>query len=125
MEATLKSQMIDAVEDTYLCVMRGRYIGYLGVSVMDLLDHILLRYGKINDDDLVKNMKPFHLPLKNGDPIDLYYKQVEDFRGFSVDGNDPISVKTIVNNGLNAVQGTGLYQVSCKDFKSFKEENKT
>ena len=76
--------------------MRGRYIGYLGVIVRDLLYHLLLRYGKINSHNIVENIK-FETPLDTGSPIDLYFKQVEDFREFSIDGNDPISVKTIVN----------------------------
>ena len=88
--------------------MRVRYTGYLGVSVRDLLDNLLLRYGQINSRDLVKNIRRLHLPLDTGLPIDLYFKQVEDCREFSVDGNDPISVKTIVNTTLNSVQNTNL-----------------
>ena len=123
-EETLKDQFIASVEYTYLCVMRGSYIGYLVVSVRDILYHILLRYGKINAHDLIENMKSLQIPLDTGSPIDLYFKQVEDCREFEVDVNDPSSGKTIVNSSLNAVQGTGLYKLSCKDFKSFKEVNK-
>ena len=49
--------------------------------------------------------------LDTGSPIYLYFKQVEDCREFSVDGNDPISGKTIVNTALNSVQGTDLYKI--------------
>ena len=42
-----------------------------------------------------------------------------------MDGNDPISGKTIVNTALNAVQGTGLYKIACKDFKDMKDVNQT
>ena len=105
--------------------MRGRYTGYLGVSVRDLLDHLLLRYGQINSRDLIENMQRLHLPLDTGSPIDLYFKQVEDCREFSVDGNDPISVKTILNTTLNSVQNTNMYKISCKEFKSLPENGQT
>ena len=103
--------------------MRGRYTRYIGVSVRDILDHLFLRYGKINGHDLIENMKRFHLPLYTGSPIDIYFKMIEDCREFEVDGNDLIEGKTIVNTELNSVHGTGLYNAACKDFKSLKKSN--
>lgn len=103
-EETLKDQLIAAVDDTYLCFMRGRYTGYLGVILRDIIDHLLLRYGKINAHDLVENTKCLKFPLDTGSPIDLYFKQIEDCREFSVDENDPISGKTIINTSLNEVR---------------------
>ena len=51
MESALKAQVIEAVEEMYLVVLRNRYTAYLGVSVRDLLDHLLLRYGRISARD--------------------------------------------------------------------------
>ena len=79
-EETLKDQLIDSVEYTYLFFMKVRYIVYLGISVRYILYHLLLRYGKINDHDLVENMKLLKIPLDTVSPIDLYFKQVEDCR---------------------------------------------
>ena len=112
MENSLKAKIIDAVEDMYLCALKSRYTGYLGVSIRDILDHLLLRYGRIRVRDLVENMKLLQMPLDTGSPIDLYFKRIEDCIEFSEDGNDPISSKTIVNTALNAVQGSGLYKLS-------------
>ena len=125
MESALKAQVIEAVEEMYLVAIRNRYTAYLVVSVRDLLDHLLLRYGRISARDLVENMKTLHQPLDTGSPIDLYFKRIEDCREFSVDGNDPISGRTIVNTALTAVQSAGIYKPACKDFKALKEENKT
>ena len=77
-------------------------------------------YGKINSHDIVENMKRLHLPLDTGSHIDLYFKQVEDCREFSVDSNDPISGKNIVNTALNSLKGTDLYKVAFKYFKELK-----
>jgi hypothetical protein len=32
MDSALKTQIIDAIEDTYLCKLRNKYTGYLGVT---------------------------------------------------------------------------------------------
>jgi hypothetical protein len=39
MHDALKSQVIDTINDTYLCELRNKYTGYLGVSTRDLFDH--------------------------------------------------------------------------------------
>jgi hypothetical protein len=41
MDNTLKAQIIDTISDTYLCKMRNKYTGYLGVTTRDLIDHLL------------------------------------------------------------------------------------
>jgi hypothetical protein len=41
LDDALKSQVIDAINDTYLKEMRNKYTGYLGVTTRDLLDHLL------------------------------------------------------------------------------------
>jgi hypothetical protein len=45
MNNALKTQIIDAVADTYLGALRNHYTGYMGVPPRDLLDHLLERYG--------------------------------------------------------------------------------
>jgi hypothetical protein len=32
MDAALKTQLINAIEDTYLCELRNKYTGYFGVT---------------------------------------------------------------------------------------------
>jgi hypothetical protein len=52
MDDALKAQVIDTIQDTYLCEMRNKYTGYLGVTTRDLLDHLLDQYGKITPTDI-------------------------------------------------------------------------
>ena len=52
MDDMLKSQVINAITDTYISEMHNKYTGYLGVTTIDLLDHLLDRYGKITPADI-------------------------------------------------------------------------
>ena len=52
MDDALKAQLIDSVDNTYLCEVRNKYRGYLGITTSDLIDHILYRYGKITPTDI-------------------------------------------------------------------------
>ena len=47
MDDALKVQLIDSVDDTYLCGVRNKYTGYLGITTRDIIDHLLDGYGKI------------------------------------------------------------------------------
>ena len=43
MDDVLKTQIIDSIHDPYICEMRNKYTGYLGVTTRDLIDHLLDR----------------------------------------------------------------------------------
>ena len=47
MDDALKAQLINSVDDAYLCEVRNKYTGYLGITTRDLIDHLLDRYDKI------------------------------------------------------------------------------
>jgi hypothetical protein len=51
MDDALKLQVINSVQETYICEMQNKYTGYLGTTTRDLLDHLLDRYGKITPAD--------------------------------------------------------------------------
>ena len=122
-ENSLKAQLLEAVEEPYVLPMQKKYIGYLGFSVRDLLDNLLLRYGIIIVRDLFKNVRKIQDPLDTGGPIDLYFKHLEDCREYEIDVNDPISEITLINTEYHALTSTVLYKLSCKDFKKLKEED--
>ena len=52
MDDAIKAQVIDTIKDTYLCIHRNKYTGYLGISTRDQFNHLLDRYGKITPADI-------------------------------------------------------------------------
>ena len=41
MDDTLKTQLLDSVEEPYVSELHNRYTGYMGVTTRDLLDHLM------------------------------------------------------------------------------------
>jgi hypothetical protein len=75
MDDALKSQVIDTINDTYLCELRNKYTGYMGVSTRDLIDHLLDCYGKITPADIKECNSRMNNPINSTQPIDIYFKK--------------------------------------------------
>eukprot|EP00957_Ditylum_brightwellii_P141269 10763447-Ditylum_brightwellii.AAC.1 len=48
----MKKQIQDAVEDFFMRQLRHKYSAYLGITLRDVLDHLMDRYGQIKPADL-------------------------------------------------------------------------
>eukprot|EP00957_Ditylum_brightwellii_P098978 7539913-Ditylum_brightwellii.AAC.1 len=59
MQEVLKAQIQEAVDDVYIRQLINKYTGYLGVSIHDLLDHLLDQYSKITAADIASNNEQF------------------------------------------------------------------
>ena len=51
-DKALKQQRIETIEDTYITELRNKYTGFMGVKTIDLVHHLMDRYGKITETDL-------------------------------------------------------------------------
>ena len=47
MDDALKHQIIETIEDTYIAELLREYIGFMRVKMIDLLHHLMDRYGKL------------------------------------------------------------------------------
>ena len=73
MDDALKSQVINAIHKTYICEMRNKYTGYLGVTTRDLLDHLLDWYGKITPANIETCKCRMIEPINSTQPIKLFF----------------------------------------------------
>ena len=78
LDATLKQEIIAAVEETNLSAKNKRYMGFHGVSSKKLMDHLMERYGKIRTPDLESCRQTLAAPIQVDRPIDVYFQRVED-----------------------------------------------
>ena len=86
MDDALKAQIIDTIDDTYLCELRNKYTGYLGISTRDLIDHLLDRYGKITPADIAACKRRMNDPIDSTQPIDIYFRKIDDCVQYAADG---------------------------------------
>jgi hypothetical protein len=78
MDNALKAQVIDTIQDTYLCDMRNKYTGYLGVTTRGLLDHLLDRYGKITPANIEDCKRKMNEPIDSTQQIDVFFQRVDN-----------------------------------------------
>ena len=125
MEDALKAAIIDAVDDTYIGELRDKYTGYLGVTPMDLLDHLLDRYGKITPADIEHCKKMMQDPIDSSQPIDVYFKRIDDSVQYAADGQVAFTTGQILQTTYHAVSATGFYNEACKEWRRKAADQKT
>ena len=52
MDKALKNQIVETIENTYMAELRNQYTGFMGVRTIDMVHHIMERYGKVMETDL-------------------------------------------------------------------------
>jgi uncharacterized protein (DUF433 family) len=125
MDAALKAQVIDTIQDTYIGELRNKYTGYLGVTTRDLLDHLLDRYGKITPADIVACKKEMTAPIDSTQPIDLDFKRIDDCIQYADDGQVPFTIDQILQTTYHAVSTSGYYSEACTEWHRCPPNQKT
>jgi hypothetical protein len=125
MNDALKTQIIDAVTDTYLGELRNRYTGYMGVTPRDLIDHLLERYGRITASDIANCRTQMEAPMDTTRPIDVYFQTIDDCVQFATDGKVPFTASQIVQTAYHAISKSGLYNDACKEWRRKPAANRT
>ena len=125
MDDALKGQVIDTIDDAYLCEMRNKYTGYLGVTTRDLLDHLIDRYGKITPADLETNKKRMNEPIDATQTIDIFFKRIDDCIQYADDGEVPFTPEQILQTTYHAVSTCGHYTDACKIWRKKQANAKT
>jgi hypothetical protein len=117
MNDALKTQIIDAVADTYIGELRNRYTGYMGVAPRDLIDHLLERYGCITASDIANCRTRMEAPMDPTQPIDVYFQNIDDCVQFATDGQVLFTALQIVQTAYHAISKSGLYNDACKEWR--------
>ena len=124
MDAALKAQVIEAVEDIYLCEKRNKFTGYLGVTTKYLLGHLMERYGVITTDDLELNKRNMDEAFDSTIPIEAYFKNIDDAVKYADDAGTPFSKQQILQTAYHAISASGLYKEACKQWRKQDENTK-
>ncbi len=125
MDDALKAQVIDTINDTYLCELRNKYTGYLGVSTRDLFDHLLDRYGKITPADIENCKRRMNDALDSTQPIDVYFQKVDDCVQYAADGQVAFTPDQILQTAYHAISTSGHYNEACKEWRKKTVLDKT
>ena len=125
MDDALKTQLIDAVDEPYISELRNKYTGFMGITTRDMVDHLLDRYGKITPADLKDNERRMNEPLDGSQPIDIFFKRIDNAVQYADDGNTPYTPQQILQTVFHAVNATGMYKDACKEWRKKPVASKT
>lgn len=125
MDDALKGLIIDAINDPYICELRNKYTGYLGVTTRDLLDHLLDRYGKITPADIETCKKRMNEPIDISQPIDVYFHKVDDCIQYAADGKVAFTPEQIMQTTYHAISTAGMYNDACREWRKKPTAEKT
>ena len=71
-DESLKNQVIDTSEDTYLKELKNKYTIFLRVTCNNILEHIINRYGNITTTDIEFNNQQMNKPITLSLPINKH-----------------------------------------------------
>jgi hypothetical protein len=115
MNDALKSQVIDTINDTYLCELRNKYTGYLGVSIRYLFDHLLNRYGKITPADIESCKRHMNDPIDSTQPINIYFQKVNNCVQYAADRQVGFTSDQILQTAYHAISTSETTMMPAKN----------
>ncbi|CAB9530741.1 hypothetical protein SEMRO_3022_G342250.1 [Seminavis robusta] len=121
-ETTLQKQLLEAVPDTFTKALKNELYGYAQVTVRALLEHLDTKYGKVDADDLVDNIKRMDANWSPDQPIEDLFNQVKDAQKFAAD-HDPITDKMAVRAAIANLTNSGVFTDAMKDWRKKEEED--
>ncbi|CAB9513842.1 hypothetical protein SEMRO_617_G176080.1 [Seminavis robusta] len=108
-EAQILQQILDAFNDTYTKALKDRMWGYGNTSPFDIITHLVTKYGKITETDLLANRELLTQPWTPPTDIEELFDNIDTCIAFSVEGGDVISDRNDVSAGIATLQATGLF----------------
>ena len=116
-DKALKSQLIAAIDEKYIRGKRNKYVGYVNVTTLELLNHLYESYAKIIHNNLRENDQCMNAPYDPNEPFEVLIDQIEDAIDYAAAGNMPYTPTQIVNTAYNLLFDTGVFADECKEWR--------
>ena len=109
MDDALKTQLLYSVEDPYVSELRYLYVGYMGLTTRDLIDHLMDWYGSIIAAYLKANESRINKSFYRTRPIHVFFQRIDDDVQYADDRKNPFMEKQILQMAFHSVNATGMY----------------
>ena len=107
MDTSLMTLIIDAVKDCFLAEQQNRYMGYLGVVNINLVEHLMQLYRNITASNMQTKKACMYEDINTTHTKGGYFKKNDDTVQFSAGGNTPFTAKTILQTGYHDIMVSG------------------
>ena len=91
---------LDSMSELYYKAFKNAYTGYAGVTLRQLLDHLVTTYAAIDQFDLEKNQENMTARYDPNAPIETLFAQIADGVAYAELGEAPFTSKQVVDIAL-------------------------
>jgi hypothetical protein len=125
--SAIRKQIVEAIEDDFICELCSESVGYQRTTVLELLTHISTTYSAITPEELTVNEKDMEREWDTASmTIELLFKRVAACRRLAERGNDPITDITTIRKTLAVIEKTGQFEKPIEDWRAIENPaNKT
>jgi hypothetical protein len=113
----ISALIIEAIDPVYLATLRLPYVGIGTRTPLEILAHLYASYANITPSDLEQNGIAMQQPCDVDQPIEVFYKQIEDGMEFADAGQTPYSPEQILSIAYQGIFRTGIFADDCKIWK--------
>ena len=109
----LKNQILNSIEDKYICSLKHSRTKYAIVTPLEILDHLWITYGKIDQADQTANEKRMRAQWNPPTAIESLFEQLQEGQTFAAKGDETISDSQLMRWAYENLLSTGLFDRDC------------
>jgi hypothetical protein len=109
----------------YLDVLNDNMVGFANISARDMLDHIFSTYSNITAIDLEINFEHMRRAWDPQQPVESFFKQIQDFTDYSEAGGVLIGHPQQINVVYAKIFATGHFMSACRRWNEKPLADKT
>ena len=116
---------LDSLSELYYKSLKNAYTGYAGVTLRQLLDHLVTTYAAIDQFDLDKNQEKMTARYDPNAPIETLFAQIADGVAYAELGEAPFTSKQVVDIALLCLAKTGVFNDDLKGWNRLPLPNRS
>ena len=111
--------VLDSMSELYYKALKNAYTGYAGVTLRQLLDHLVTTYAAIDQFDLDKNQENMTACYDPNALIETLFAKIADGVAYAKLGEAPFTSKQVVDIALLCLAKTGVFNDNLKEWNHF------
>lgn len=116
MDASLKTMVLDAVDNTYFFALHNFFTGYMGSSIRDVMNHLIAWYTQITAEDIKMKKQSLREPSDTSQLIGVLFKLIYDGVRYSRKVKILYTPSQVLQMSYHIVILSGIYSDACKDW---------
>ena len=117
LRAALTSQLITAINASFLSALEDPVFGFSDVSPRHMLEHLITEYGTLTPEELEANRSTLSVAWNFDDPIEDLWAKIANVQRVAAFGNVPLADVTVITLTLTMIEKTGLLASTTEKFR--------